>query len=179
MNIQMLRTNVALCASLLAACNPSNPPAENAATTSISEPSSAASPLTAKAEAVFNSAQCGIEKPEVRWLRDANELAQLASRTQLQDSPVGMDIAVDFGEEQAILVAMGMQPTPGYSLTFVSEQTTVEHIVFTLEWVAPGQGKILPQVITTPCIVIKLPNGTQRSVVIRDTTGTERLTARQ
>jgi hypothetical protein len=68
---------------------------------------------------------------------------------------------------------MGQKPTGGYGLAMSEEVAYVSNgtAVLRLSWIEPSQGAILPQVITSPCILIKLPSDSYWRIHVLDQHG--------
>lgn len=84
---------------------------------------------------------------------------------------------VDFSREEVLLVAMGQKPTTGYQLQLHRSKINIsgDTAVLSLAWIEPPPGAILPQVITSPCILIALPIGNYSRIYILDQKEQKRL----
>jgi hypothetical protein len=84
---------------------------------------------------------------------------------------------VDFSREEVLFVAMGQKPTAGYQLQLHQNKIIItnEAAVLSLAWIEPPAGAILPQVITSPCILVALPMGNYSRIYILDQKEQKRL----
>lgn len=76
----------------------------------------------------------------------------------------------------AVWLQMGRQPTGGYGLSLQSPTARVVDGVahVGIQWHEPSPNLIVPQVITSPCMVFSLPRAGLRAVHIEDQKGTVR-----
>jgi hypothetical protein len=80
---------------------------------------------------------------------------------------------VDFRTDAVLRIEMGMRPTTGYgfdprALHAVVSAGTATVQVTTL---SPGPGAIVSQMITSPCILVRMPRGDYRRVRVVDQQG--------
>lgn len=77
---------------------------------------------------------------------------------------------VDFSREGLLIVAMGQKPTGGYGLELNHEIAVVSDdvAVVSVSWIEPQKDAIVPQVITSPCLVIILPKGSYSQIRLLD-----------
>ena len=70
-------------------------------------------------------------------------------------------------------VNMGSQPTPGYGLSLLSPTLQIEGDTasIALKWIKPPAGKMLPQMVTTPCLVLSIEKGDYTRLQIHDESG--------
>jgi len=75
-----------------------------------------------------------------------------------------------------IKVDMGEKPTAGYHFSLTSQQLRIDNAIAQLDlaWLAPQPGGMTAQVITTPCIYLKLQKADYQQVIIRDSQGRQR-----
>ena len=68
-------------------------------------------------------------------------------------------IKTDFGRHFLLLVNMGQQSTGGYNLSLIKEQADVikDRLHISLRWQMPKPGMMQSQVITNPCLLIRVP----------------------
>jgi hypothetical protein len=113
--------------------------------------------------------------PVATWISDIDHLKRIYER--LKKSTLADDRAelptLDFCHEGALLVEMGQKPTGGYQLEMNKELCFISNgtAEVNLSWIEPPQGAILPQVITSPWILIMLPRGGYFLINIRDQDG--------
>jgi hypothetical protein len=65
---------------------------------------------------------------------------------------------------------MGQKPTGGYGLELNREFAVISEDTAALRvsWIDPPKGAILPQIITSPCLVIILPKGPYSQIQLLD-----------
>ena len=129
-------------------------------------------------EKVYASSQCsGLDQPEAVWIADAaawrRRYAQMMS---LQITPPPLPV-VDFSHDGVLLIAMGQQTTGGYGLNLAGTSATVREGVLTVrvEWREPLPGYAQTQVMTSPCLLVKLPDRAFSRIWIVDQEGRVRL----
>ena len=96
-------------------------------------------------EMVFSGNQCAVlgDNPSIKRIDEATALA------------LGLDS--DTAGYNPLAVTLGLKPTPGYGIKLDSWSIGTElEIVVKLS--SPSRGTLLPQMITWPCIVLKLPD---------------------
>ena len=77
---------------------------------------------------------------------------------------------VDFARERVLMIAMGQQRTGGYGLRLASTEARINQGVMDIavDWRQPSPGSMLIQVITSPCILISLPQAKINAIRIID-----------
>ncbi|NQZ29951.1 MAG: protease complex subunit PrcB family protein [Oceanospirillaceae bacterium] len=75
-----------------------------------------------------------------------------------------------------VKVAMGVRPTAGYYFKLLSEQTQIVdgRVSLTLGWQQPAPGNLSAQVITNPCIYLKIAKADYQHIAINDEQGRAR-----
>jgi|AZII01.1.fsa_nt_gi hypothetical protein len=69
-----------------------------------------------------------------------------------------------------LTIAAGERPTPGYSVELSKQQRENNHLTVEYFIATPPAGRVLPQMMTSPCRRIELPQDWHRiTVVNRDT----------
>lgn len=70
------------------------------------------------------------------------------------------------------VVEMGQRPSGGYGIA-ISRKAGIRHDLVVLKgtFISPEAGSALPQVVTSPCVLVGLPSGFNRGVVVFDQTG--------
>ena len=83
---------------------------------------------------------------------------------------------VDFQKSGVLLIHMGQKPTTGYEMTLGEAPVSVSRGValVSVNWVQPPADALLPQMITRPCILIRLPRAGYTDIRITDQSGRER-----
>jgi hypothetical protein len=65
--------------------------------------------------------------------------------------------AVDFSREVVLVAAMGRQPSGGYAVRLEAAQQDDQAVTVTVRTVVPGAGCVVPQVVTSPVDLARLP----------------------
>ena len=67
-------------------------------------------------------------------------------------------------------IAMGTKPSAGYGLSLTSKQLLItdQTALIKLKWHQPGPDSMLAQVITSPCIYLKLQKGKYNNIKVID-----------
>lgn len=134
-------------------------------------------------EPLHASQQCGREdtNAKVTWVTDDAQLSQVYQgfKRNLRGSALVTPSAVDFSRDVVVLVEMGRRPTLGYGLVLNDAIATIVqgHVEVVLEWREPSKGMMVGQMLTSPCVLIKLQRGDYREVWIKDTQGRRRAVA--
>jgi hypothetical protein len=118
------------------------------------------------AEAVFSGQVCGIESEhaEVHWIQTPQEWRRWqgeASRTAIGMGD-GADVQqppVDFNRFSVVLVGLGQKPTGGYAvgLGAAGVQLSDQQLDLYLDISEPPRDAMVIQMITSPCVAVKLP----------------------
>jgi hypothetical protein len=76
------------------------------------------------------------------------------------------------------IVELGKRNTGGYAVA-VSRQAklTGKTLRLSTTFIAPGQGRLVSQMITSPCVLVSLPAATYKTLEVVDETGAVRATA--
>jgi hypothetical protein len=128
----------------------------------------------AKASVVRADIQCGGEATgaSARWISTEGAL-----RAALGAGGVfGVEApspAIDFAKEGVLAVSMGQRPTAGYGLALQDDTVTIADGVGTVvvRFEEPAPGAILAQVLTSPCLLVRLPKQGLREVRVVDPAG--------
>jgi hypothetical protein len=126
---------------------------------------------------LYAGQQCGYhrQQPRVTWLDDRQQLAAVIKRIQ-GDTLARADTLpdADFDHEIVLLVEMGEKPTAGYRIEIgepgsVTVNDATMRLV--LDWLEPAAGDMLAQVVSSPCLLLKVARGAYQSVQILDRRG--------
>lgn len=129
---------------------------------------------TVSVNTLHAGANCGREEaaPAVRYIQEQAELERLfgASRSHLVGSAPSAAPQVDFERHAVVLVEMGQKPTGGYRLELGSEAMTVSDGTARLvvNWHEPEEGMLLTQALTSPCLLVQVPQDDYRAVEVVD-----------
>lgn len=136
---------------------------------------------TVPAEVIRAGAHCGgdVQGTSARWLGTEQALRGALQTGAALGAP-SQPPAVDFSREGVLLVAAGQRPTAGYGLALAEPGARVEDGVATVvvRFDEPASGAILAQVVTSPCLLVRLPGEGLREVRVVDPAGAVRATAR-
>lgn len=124
---------------------------------------------------VFSSSpHCGPEgQPDLKWVDDKSEMADIC-RTQsgrtLKKDPCEAAGGVDFSSEAVLVINMGRKPTGGYSLTLAGEKIRISDgtAVVRVRRTVPDPNAVLPQVISHPCMMLRITRGDYSRVRVVD-----------
>jgi len=129
------------------------------------------------AELLYGSAQCG-------YLDDMARVSLIDTVPQLEAAyrgfqkhvmgaaPVTLP-AVDFKREWVVLLEMGRRPTLGYRLALnsMAPQIINRHLEVVVDWIEPGRNMAVGEMLTSPCLLLKLPKGPYQTVLFKDQNG--------
>lgn len=117
--------------------------------------------------------------PSALWVTEENQLQKIYH--QLGKLTIGsvkkQFPAVDWSREGVLFVTMGTKPTGGYQLQLGQKNVIITNgfAFVKLVWVEPPAGAMLPQVITSPFVMIILPKTNYSRIHIIDQKGQKRL----
>jgi len=128
-----------------------------------------------EARVLNQSADCGrqSESPAALWLGGREELKAVANsmnRGRLKSGLPEWARDLDFSDHGVLLVHMGQKPTGGFSLEFIPGHAYVcgQTATVVLQWITPPADAMVAQMITNPCIWLKLPSGAFSKIKIMD-----------
>lgn len=124
---------------------------------------------------LFSGNQCGGPDP----LFSAVWIAAPSDAPPLHLAKIGGNggkLQWDPENEGAVWVRMGRRPTGGYGLSLLSAMARVADgaASIRIEWREPPPEMFVAQVITSPCLILKVPRSGIRVVHIEDQDGVER-----
>jgi len=135
-----------------------------------------ASPTMPPVTVLFEGAYCGADNEALEWVTDQHRLDTIRNAAHSQ-APTGTVFpTVKLSETAVFLLSLGTRPTPGYR-TIPDEAGNLDGttLTVTLHWQQPPEGMILPQVITTPCLLFSVPDGNFDQLRLIDQHGMQRL----
>jgi PrcB C-terminal len=136
-------------------------------------------PSRVPATVVRASAQCGGEAsgPSARWI--ATEGAFLAAMGAGGMFGGEAAAAPDFKKEGVLAVFMGQRPTAGYGLALQDPNVEVADGVgkVVVRFEEPEPGAMVAQVLTSPCLLLRIPKQGIRQLRVVDPSGTQRASA--
>jgi hypothetical protein len=140
-------------------------------------PMPAITPITV--ESLYHNRQCGLQQQQIQWLDSREEY--LALFAQLRKSYIGKQTiqppAVDFANYGVLLLAMGRKATGGYVLELADGAASVTSGVLrlTVQWLEPRPGTMVTQVLTSPCLLLRIPRAEFDHIEVKDEYGTVRM----
>ncbi len=124
---------------------------------------------------LYAGMQCGREDPDARasWASNTIELQHLYDKFPQEAMP-----SINFDRERVVLMEMGLRPTLGYRLALVSPKARIEqgNAEVLLEWIAPDRNMMVGQMLTSPCLLLKLERGPYQQVQLSDQSGVKKAT---
>ncbi|MBT8342910.1 MAG: protease complex subunit PrcB family protein [Desulfatitalea sp.] len=160
--LSMIRVGLLLPAfvGMLCACIASNPAAEMNAI---------------GVQVIHHSAHCGPTAGAV-WI-DRPEDLSLPSQFS-PGSGSAQTMQWDVASHGALWISMGRRPTGGYRLALMRPTVPVRNGTadIQVQWRRPPAGVLLPQVITAPCLVLKVPKSGIRTLRVIDQDNQTRFT---
>ena len=113
--------------------------------------------------------QCGVSEQGLRWVRQQQQLSELLATLRLPADK----LTLDFAQHSLLVVYLGSQPNPGYQLQLLDEQAPLlaDRLQVLVERLMPEPGMMYAQVITTPCLLLSLPNGDYQQIEAIDQFG--------
>jgi hypothetical protein len=109
----------------------------------------------------------------VRWLADGSALrTAMAAGGQREVGASTKNLALS-SDEAGLLVYQGQQSSAGYGLALASDRLDVQGDVATvsLKVSKPEAGRMAASVMTSPCLLLRLPKGDYSRVRVVDTEG--------
>ena len=118
--------------------------------------------------------------PSIEWVADQLLLERAFSKLSKQFSTASTRAPViDFKSSSVAIIYMGQQTSAGYSLQLARDEfRTYKGLAeITLRWKQPLPGMLAAQVITNPCVVVRLPVADYQHFQVVDTGGKVRVKA--
>ena len=129
-------------------------------------------------QVVYRGSRCPAAQPGIQVIRDADSWTEWQrQREQMffsaSNEPEDAAADLDFGQISVIVISMGQKPTPSYAVDVPEGSVTLKGTSLTISavWQQPREGAILPQVITSPCIAITVPNVPYSTVKVENQSG--------
>lgn len=138
----------------------------------------AAGDATVSIATLASQGQCGAQnRPTVRWIADAGEWRDLHARINSQWMNPPPPPTVDFPREGVLLIAMGQRSSAGYGLTLADKVAVVRDGVLTVrvDWREPLPDRLRAQVMTSPCLLVAVPDAGFTRIEVVDQQGRLRL----
>jgi hypothetical protein len=129
---------------------------------------------TLKVRLIWQGSQCVTKKstPHATWIEEQALFKKMYDRLTSNQIGAQQELLsqVDFSREGILIVAMGQKPTAGFGLELNHMVAVVSEdmAVLRVSWIEPSKDAIVPQVITSPCLVIVLPKGPYSQIRLLD-----------
>jgi hypothetical protein len=113
--------------------------------------------------------------PSAVWLATDQELLRFYNglkALKLEDASKPAP-RIDFHKYRVLLIEMGQKPTGGYSLELNPDASLVDKdtLRIGIDWNEPASESVVPQVITSPTLLLSLEKGSYSSVAVVDQQG--------
>ncbi len=134
-------------------------------------------PGAMKVELIEASSQCGVvtKLPGALWIAEPSIYKDIYARQHgltpgpdLPDPP-----QLDFAYDGVLIIYLGEKPTAGYGLSLVNNDMTIEgeFASITVAVETPPPDAVTAQVLTNPCLMLKLPRGEYSTIRVIDPMG--------
>jgi hypothetical protein len=125
--------------------------------------------------ALYQDSYCGSEDAGAVWLDDVKAATRFIRQNAKGLNPESVE-DIDWDERAVVAVSMGNRATGGYAVRLDAEVGRVSDGVLTIpvDWQQPGADAMTTQAITQPCLVVSVPRGRYREVMVVDKAGTVR-----
>ena len=125
---------------------------------------------------LYSSAVCDSRREEgvvATWLDSPKAVATAYRRITGSRMNAGPPPTVNFKAHGALLIEMGRRSTGGYRLSLAERRLAVtgDRAQVQVAWNEPAAGAMVPQIITSPCLLLELPRGDFSAVQVVDQAG--------
>ena len=129
---------------------------------------------------LYGSGQCGgLERPAAIWIASGAEWRSWYERIIRPQMNPPSPPTVDFSRDGVLLVAMGARPSAGYGLSLATGTAAVAVrdgvLSLRVDWREPPPGYRQAQVMTSPCLLLKVPAVPFARITVLDPEGRVRL----
>lgn len=142
---------------------------------------STGAPPALTVQPLYSSAHCNSPSTEAAavWIDERAALIAVFQRIRghiLDDAVVPPE--VNFERAAVLLIEMGRRNTGGYGLQLVDRYPDIvgERARVRVAWNRPAEDVMVPQVLTSPCLMLEIPRGRYSSVQVIDQAGRVRVT---
>ncbi len=133
-----------------------------------------AAPVRLPVKMVWAGNQCGGHSPvpSAQWIDGPEALEAARFQRSVVRSALERD-PMDWTRFGLVWIGMGQKPTGGFGLGLMASEAVVRQgvAVVTVQWRRPPKGAYVTQMITSPCMAVKLPRGDYQEIVIEDQVG--------
>lgn len=146
----------------------------------------APSPLTLEAasdvpvEVLYRGNDCGRQAsdPYLTWISDQPRFSRFQQQMgQDYFPPQAITFpVVDFSREGVLVIEMGRRPSAGYGVDIAAYPGKFRNATLWLSlfWRVPAPGSMQAQVLTSPCVLVRISKGSFRSIQLVDQAGLTR-----
>ena len=120
-------------------------------------------------ERVMQSSQCNNFEKEIMVVEDQSLLIQLTAKENIINSQV-VNAQYDVERYHYIFVGAGRKPSAGYRYKLLDEQALLNErqIILPVVLVEPAPNVLTAQVITSPCILLRMEKNQLQKYEIQD-----------
>lgn len=128
-------------------------------------------------EVIYRGIDCGRHKKKAAavWIGNREQLVQVYEQihTPVIESGKIVPPDVDFSRFGVLLILMGQKPTAGFHLKLGEKQVVAKDDIAHLyiHWVEPPPDAVVAQMISSPCLMLKLSKGAYSRLHILDQNG--------
>ena len=118
--------------------------------------------------------------PQARWIDTPADLQRLWAAQRHSPGQAQPPIPeVDFSSQGLLLIHMGRRPSGGYAIALAEPvgRVTGDTLTVAVDWISPAADRATAQMITAPCLLLKLPRGRYRTIEVTDSHGRVRAVA--
>lgn len=138
-------------------------------------------PEPLRGDTLFASQMCNTEGSQAAatLINDQQTLESIYAR--FQSNTLGASHPVpkmNFARDTLLLIEMGQRPTGGYQVAYNYRQPVAlkkDHLAVTVNWVEPDANTLTVQMLTSPCVLLRLPKGDYPKVRVFDQDGRQRI----
>ncbi len=118
--------------------------------------------------------QSGFNRPDSQaiWIENSDQFEKMVARLfRFRFSPPrDLSDRVNFSRESVLIVAMGLKPTGGFRLELSEKFAAIsgDAAVLTVNWIEPPKDAILPQIITSPFLMVIISKGRYARIRVID-----------
>ena len=128
-------------------------------------------------EVVYRGIDCGrtASEPGAMWISNRQQLVHIYDQVNKAVIGSAQDRTpdIDFSRFGVLMIMMGKKPTGGFGLHPGEKQALIkdDKAKVYIQWVEPPEDAILPQMISSPCLMLKLPKGGYSQIHVLDQNG--------
>lgn len=113
-----------------------------------------------------------------KWIADQQSYEALFKElfSRQISTPRPQAAVVDFSKYAMLFISMGQQRTGGYSVKLASETMDVNNnrASVSVKWLVKKPGAMAVQMLTNPCLLLRVPRGNYQAVDVVDQVGRKR-----